>query len=81
MLKKLKYVACAVAMSPALLMAQSEDSGQTIKLDENLSKIDFSGLVSSLGGLVAPAIIAILGLTATIWAAGWIWRRIRNTAS
>lgn len=80
MLKKLKYVACVLAMSPALLMAQNESSGQTITLDSNLADLDFASLISSLGAMIAPAIIGVLGLGATVWAAGWIWRKVRSTA-
>ncbi|MBR0238900.1 MAG: hypothetical protein IJQ39_12470 [Thermoguttaceae bacterium] len=69
-----------VGFSALTAFAEGESaSGSTVTIPEELSGISFTDLISSLAGLVAPAIVGILGLVAGVWVVQFVWRKIRST--
>ena len=66
-----------VVLGSAVAFAQ-ESNGTEISIPSELSGISFTDLISSLAGLVAPAIVAVIGLVAGVWAIQFIWRKIRS---
>lgn len=75
---KTALYALPVALASAAAFAEGTGSGTEIQIPTELTGISFTDLISSLAGLVAPAIVAVLGLVAGVWAIQFIWRKIRS---
>lgn len=78
MINKFKTALYALPVALASAAAIAQDSGTEIQIPAELTGISFTDLISSLAGLVAPAIVAVLGLVAGVWAIQFIWRKIRS---
>ncbi|MBQ3349677.1 MAG: hypothetical protein IJG38_04710 [Thermoguttaceae bacterium] len=80
-MNKIKNFLLALPFSAALTASAfaQESSGTAVEIPEALSGISFTSLISSLAGLVAPAIVGILGLIAGVWVVQFVWRKIRST--
>lgn len=66
-----------VVLGSAVAFAEGSN-GTEISIPSELSGISFTDLISSLAGLVAPAIVAVIGLVAGVWAIQFIWHKIRS---
>ena len=79
-MNKIKNFLLALPLCAVSAVAFAEgSSGTNVEIPEALSGISFTSLVSSLAGLVAPAIVGILGLVAGVWVVQFVWRKIRST--
>lgn len=80
-MNKIKNFLLALPFTAALTAAAfaQGSQGTAVEIPEALSGISFTSLISSLAGLVAPAIVGILGLVAGVWVVQFVWRKIRST--
>ena len=79
-MNKIKNFLLALPLCALTASAFAEGAnGTSVEIPEALSGISFTSLISSLAGLVAPAIVGILGLVAGVWVVQFVWRKIRST--
>lgn len=79
-MNKIKNFLLALPLCAVSAAAFAEGASDTsVEIPEALSGISFTSLISSLAGLVAPAIVGILGLVAGVWVVQFVWRKIRST--
>lgn len=79
-MKKIRNFLLALPLLGLSAVAFAEgESTTSVEIPSALSNISFTSLISSLAGLVAPAIVGILGLVAGVWVIQFVWRKIRST--
>ena len=79
-MNKIKNFLLAVPFAAAPLVAMAEDQVTSVEIPSALSSISFTSLITSLAGIIAPALVGVLGLVAGIWVLQLVWRKIRATA-